>query len=76
VFRIRDGKAAMTKVELGLRRPGVVEIVKGLEAGDAIVIDGQLKLQDGAPVMVMADKPESGKALTAKDARDAKEKQN
>lgn len=65
VFRIADGKAAMTKVELGLRRAGEVEIAKGLAAGDAIVVDGQLKLQDGAPVMVLADKPPADKPASA-----------
>ena len=57
VFRIADGKAQMVKVEMGVRRPGEVEILKGLEAGDTIVVDGQLKLQDGAPVSVLGDKP-------------------
>jgi membrane fusion protein (multidrug efflux system) len=57
VFRIADGKAQLVKVEMGARRPGEVEILKGLEAGDTIVIDGQLKLQDGAAVSVPGDKP-------------------
>ena len=61
VFRIVGGKAAMAKVELGLRRTGDVEILKGLAAGDAIVVDGQLKLQDGAPVMMLPDKPPANK---------------
>ncbi len=57
VFRIVDGKAVLSKVELGLRRPGQVEITKGLTAGEQIVIDGQLKLRPGTPVKVLADKP-------------------
>ena len=57
VFRIVDGKAMLAKVELGARRPGTVEITKGLSAGDQIVIDGQLKLKPGAPVKVLPDKP-------------------
>lgn len=61
VFRIVDGKAKLAKVELGLRRTGDVEIVQGLAAGEAIVVDGQLKLQDGAPVMVLPDKPPAPK---------------
>jgi membrane fusion protein (multidrug efflux system) len=75
VYRYADGKAALTRIELGLRRPGEVEIRKGLAAGDTIVIDGQLRLRDGAAVTVLADKPEAGKALTAKDAKAAKEVQ-
>lgn len=57
VFRIVDGKAAMTRVELGLRRAGEVEILKGLSAGEAIVLDGQLKLQDGTAVKLYQEKP-------------------
>lgn len=53
VYVIEEGKVRLVPVELGLRRPGEVEIVKGLTAGQSIVIDGQLKLQDGAPVMVL-----------------------
>jgi membrane fusion protein (multidrug efflux system) len=70
VYRYADGKAALTKIELGLRRPGEVEIRSGLSAGDTIVIDGQLRLKDGAPVTVLTDKPEAGKAVTAKEAKE------
>jgi membrane fusion protein (multidrug efflux system) len=57
VFRVVDGKAALTEVALGARSPGQVEIVKGLKAGELVVTDGQIKLQDGVPVMVLPDKP-------------------
>ncbi|HAS51036.1 MAG TPA: efflux transporter periplasmic adaptor subunit [Gammaproteobacteria bacterium] len=57
VYRVVDGKAAMTPVTLGLRRPGKVEIVEGVSAGDEVVTDGQLKIRDGAAVTVM---PSSG----------------
>lgn len=57
VFRIVDGKAVSTKVELGVRRPGEVEIVSGLAAGQSIVADGQLKLQDGTAVNPVTEKP-------------------
>ena len=52
VYRVVDGKAVMTPVKLGLRRPGQVEILEGLNAGDLVVTDGQLKIRDGAPVAV------------------------
>ena len=52
VYRVVDGKAAMTQVTPGLRRPGQVEIVEGLNAGDVVVTDGQLKIRDGATVTV------------------------
>lgn len=54
VFRIVDGKAALTKIKIGNRQPGRVEIVQGLSATDTVVTEGQIKLRDGAPVMVMS----------------------
>ena len=53
VYRVADGKAAMTPVQLGLRRPGQVEIVQGVSAGDVVVTDGQLKIRDGAAVKAL-----------------------
>ena len=61
VYRIIDGKAVLTRVQMGMRRPGEVEILSGLEEGQSIVADGQLKLQDGAAVTVMAEKPPAAK---------------
>ena len=60
VYRLADGKAVMEKIELGLRRPGEVEVLKGLSAGQTIIVDGQLRLRDGAPVTVLADKRDQG----------------
>jgi membrane fusion protein (multidrug efflux system) len=57
VFVVVDGKVALTKVELGKRGPGSVEIIQGLSAGDMVVTEGQIKLRDGAPVMVMGAPP-------------------
>jgi membrane fusion protein (multidrug efflux system) len=53
VFRVVDGKAALTKVATGQRRAGKVEIVEGLAAGDVVVGAGHLKIRDGAPVTVV-----------------------
>ena len=50
VFRVVDGKAALTKVTAGIRRDGMVEIVEGLGPDDEVVTAGQLKIRDGAPV--------------------------
>ena len=53
VYRVIDGKVSLTKVELGRRMPGYVEIVNGLSPGDVVVSEGQMKIRDGAPVMVL-----------------------
>lgn len=56
VYKVAEGKAALTKVEIGLRRYGSVEIVAGLNPGDTVVVAGQQKLNDGTPVRVLAPK--------------------
>ena len=53
VFKIVDGKAKLTKVKIGTRRDGRVEIVEGLTAGDQVVTAGQLKIRDGSPVTIV-----------------------
>lgn len=60
VYRVVDGKASLTKVEIGTRRPGVVEIARGLGTEDMVVTDGQIKLKDGAPVTVIGATPPGG----------------
>ena len=52
VFKVVDGKAYRTKVEVGQRRDGKAEIVAGVAPEDMIVTAGQLKLRDGVPVRV------------------------
>jgi membrane fusion protein (multidrug efflux system) len=73
VYRLVDGKAVMAKVELGLRRPGEVEVRQGLSPGETIIVDGQLRLRDGVPVTVIPDKPP---AETAKAPAGRKTKPN
>jgi membrane fusion protein (multidrug efflux system) len=53
VFKIVDGKVKLTKVVIGTRREGRVEIVDGLAAGDQVVTAGQLKIRDGTPVSIV-----------------------
>ncbi|MGE8940359.1 efflux RND transporter periplasmic adaptor subunit [Leptospira interrogans] len=50
VFRLDDGKAKLTKVKIGQRRFGSVEIVEGLDESAVIITEGALKLRDGALV--------------------------
>jgi membrane fusion protein (multidrug efflux system) len=57
VFRVVDGKAVPTPVVLGIRQPGEVEIKQGLQAGDQIVLEGQMKLQPDMPVVDIAKMP-------------------
>jgi len=45
-----NGKAARRQVELGVRNPGFVELKTGVEAGEQVVVGGQERLGEGAPV--------------------------
>ncbi len=62
VYRVVDGKATLTKIQMGIRRPGEVEVAQGLGPDDMVVTDGQLKLKDGAPVMVLPAAPAAAAA--------------
>jgi membrane fusion protein (multidrug efflux system) len=50
VYLLVDGKVAKREVKLGRREPGFVEITDGLAVGDRVVVEGTLKLSDGAAI--------------------------
>lgn len=50
VYRVVDGKARLTEIGLGVRRPGRVEVLAGLSEGDTVVTAGHQQLRDQAPV--------------------------
>ena len=58
VFRLADGKAKLTKITIGQRRAGAVEVVQGLDADAIVITEGALKLRDGAPVRATMAKAE------------------
>ena len=53
VFRVVDGKAEMVKVQTGARKPGEVEIARGIAAGDLVVTEGTQRLGPGSSVVLM-----------------------
>ncbi len=55
----KDGAkfVAWTKVKIGERRKGEVEIIEGLVAGDTVVTAGLLKVRDGMPVQIIPSGP-------------------
>jgi membrane fusion protein (multidrug efflux system) len=62
VFRVTagpggGGKADLVRVQTGARKVGEVEIVKGLAAGDLVVIEGTQKVGPGSSVSLMGDVP-------------------
>lgn len=53
VFRVLDGKAVETPVQLGERRAGAVEIVSGVKPEDVVIVAGHNRLKNGATVEVV-----------------------
>lgn len=50
VYVVEGEAVAKREVQLGRRQPGFVEITSGVRAGERVVIEGTIKLRDGAPV--------------------------
>lgn len=61
VIKLLPGSSAQTRatkrveVKVGLRRPGKVEILEGLESGDMIVTTGQQRIQRDGTMVTLAD---------------------
>ncbi len=65
VFLAVNGKAELRKVTLGKREPGRVEIVSGVAVGDTVVLDGQIKLRPGVPVVTLEQAAQMMKKMQA-----------
>ena len=50
VYRVEDGTARLTEVDLGARERGLVQTLGGVEAGAMVVRVGHQKLKDGMRV--------------------------
>jgi membrane fusion protein (multidrug efflux system) len=50
VWVIKDGKATRRPVTLGVRSPGFVEVLDGVDASDQVVVGGIEKMSEGAAV--------------------------
>jgi RND family efflux transporter MFP subunit len=57
VFVARDGVARMRLVHVGPAGPDGVEVLAGLDAGEAVVVSPPARLQDGAPIRATAVRP-------------------
>ena len=54
VFVVGDDQLAEKRtVQIGRRRPGEVEIISGLSAGEKVIVDGTQKARDGQAVKVL-----------------------
>ena len=50
VWVVVNGKATRRQVDIGVRTPGFVEARSGVEGGEQVVVGGQERLAEGAPV--------------------------
>ncbi len=53
VYRVRDGKAERAEVATGQRTPEHVQVMRGLEPGERIVVEGLASVAEGKPVRVV-----------------------
>jgi membrane fusion protein (multidrug efflux system) len=51
VYRVAGDKVEHVPVKIGARRPGWVEILGGVAAGERVVVEGIVKLKDGARIV-------------------------
>ncbi len=58
VFVVDGEKVRQQEVKIGVRRPGKVQVVSGLNAGDQVVTEGTLRVRDNSTVRVLDE--ESG----------------
>jgi len=64
VFVVQDGKATRREVTTGLEQGSLVQIVEGVQAGEQVVVSGNLNLKHGAKVRLgkSAETPDKSKA--------------
>ena len=53
VFIVRDGKAFCRKVSIGIEQKQNVQITKGLNVGDSVVVSGNQKLKNNMEVRIL-----------------------
>jgi membrane fusion protein (multidrug efflux system) len=60
VFVVSDGRVVRRQVQTGRRRPGEVEVVTGLAAGERIVVEGTQNVSEGTRVQEREFEPPTG----------------
>ena len=72
VYLVKEGnKVVVQPVVTGVNDNGVVEVKSGVNEGDQVVIDGAVRLRDGAEIKITEGKPASDASAPAKPAPDA-----
>ncbi|MGQ3685283.1 MAG: efflux RND transporter periplasmic adaptor subunit [Candidatus Loosdrechtia sp.] len=57
VFVVADNIAYEREVEVGLRRPGTAQVIRGVSPGDKVVSAGHIDLRDGSRVKIVQGDP-------------------
>ncbi len=60
VYVVEDGKVRQQLVETGNKQGGMVEIVKGLQGGETVALDGAGFLSQGAAITIKSASPPAG----------------
>lgn len=61
VFVVRDGTASLRAVTTGIEQEQRVQVVKGVEAGETVVVAGSERLRDGTRVRIRGDGEKPGR---------------
>lgn len=51
VYIIKENKATLTPVELGIRDKKIIEVISGLKEGDQLIVYGHNRIYPGSPVI-------------------------
>lgn len=65
VFVVADGAAERREVQLGQRMPGFVAVAAGVDAGERVVTDGQIRLRSGDAVRDLSAPADGGTSPVA-----------
>ncbi len=58
VFVVKDKLVSQREVVIGERKPGLVQVVEGLQAGERVVTEGTLRVRNDSLVRVLDDQKE------------------
>jgi len=71
VYVVADGKVSKREVRIGGRRPGSVEVIAGLSAGERVIVEGTQKVREGASVQATERTVETLPGDTAAESHEA-----
>jgi membrane fusion protein (multidrug efflux system) len=57
VYIVREGQAHRVPVEIGVRDENRIEITKGLDGSEQVIVSGKDLVHDGAPVQTQPREP-------------------